>query len=255
MAMRLLDTPITRPRLASDARDAKRRGMERRKRWRRIGSAQTGHKAAAPIAKEQTQHAYTQHNSADSGVRRANPSPPPQTTGRHPRAPTPGDIFTPAPVFRTGVVFTPPISSDMLKVLARYGEWRRFGRRRGRAARAVAGMATPTRQASRFAYPLSRSALEPDRTAYKSNRAAHSDNRTAHRVGRQAHRANRSARRAIYPARRANQAASRISQTAYRLTERARVGAFYSGDESVKMCAWARFARCFAHVLLTVLLM
>ena len=127
MAMRLLDTPLTRPRLASDARDAKRRGMERRKRWRRIGSAQTGHKAAAPIAKEQTQHAYTQHNSADSGVRRANPSPPPQTTGRHPRAPTPGDFFTPATIFQTGVVFTCPNSSDMLKDLARSCEMRCVG--------------------------------------------------------------------------------------------------------------------------------
>lgn len=125
--MRLLDTPLMRPRLASDARDAKRRGIERRKGWRRIGSTQTGHKAAAPFAKEQTQHARTQLNSADSGVRRANPSPPPQTTGRHPRAPTPGDFFTPATIFQTGVVFTPPISSDMLKDLARSCEMRRVG--------------------------------------------------------------------------------------------------------------------------------
>ena len=158
--MRLLDTPLTRPRLASDARDAKRRGMERRKLWRRIGSAQTGHKAAAPLAKEQTQHAYTQPNSADSGVRRANPSPPPQTTGRHPRAPTPGDFFTPAPIFQTGVVFTCPNSSDMLKDLARSCELRQ-----------VEAISRLDEKVNRTAHHVGQSAHKVSRSAYSISKS------------------------------------------------------------------------------------
>ena len=161
MVMRLLDTPLMRPRLAGDARDAKRRGIERRKRWRRIGSAQTGHKAAAPFAKEQAQHAHTKLNSADSGARRANPSPPPQAAGRHPRAPTPGDFFTPETIFQTGVVFTCPNSSDMLKDLARSCELRpveainRLDEEVDRTARHVGQSA---HEVSRSAYSISKSA-------------------------------------------------------------------------------------------------
>lgn len=156
MVIRLLDMPLMRPRLASDARDAKRRGIERRKRWRRIGSTQTGHKAAAPFTKEQTQHAHTQLNSADSGARRANPSPPPQTTSGHPRAPAPGGFFTPATIFPTGVVFTPLISSDMLKDLARSCELRQV------------------EAISRLDEKVNRTAHHVGQSAYKVSRAAYS---------------------------------------------------------------------------------